>query len=166
MHARVLGATALLLILFAFEAGAADPTLTSVVPGVSIGAAHLGDTRASIRETLGPPESEALDGTIWEYPSKCLSVSFRDDRVQMVTAGSSTEPEKSLKNCASVSIEGGLKFGASVAQAKEMLGAGSERDIGYGYRGLYFREKGLSMRFNADRLHYVAVSPPSAESNN
>lgn len=166
MIARVLGTGALLLASFAFAAGASEPALTSVVPGISVGAAHLGDTRASIQAALGPPEMALLDGKVWEYPSKCLAVTFRDDKVQMASAGNANDPEKAIKDCAGVSVEGGLKFGASIAQVEAVLGAGSERDIGSGCRGLYYKEKGLSMRFNADRLHFVAVSPPNAGSGN
>lgn len=155
------------VLLCAALAGACGPTDSSqptmVRPGAGIGDVAIGMERAEVRRRLGAPESELGNGEIWEYPRRCMAVTFSGDQTRMVTVGHATRPEHALRSCLLVEFEGGLHFGDSMHSAIQALGPGRERDLGLGFKTLNLSSKGLALRFWNDKLHFVAVSAAKSE---
>jgi len=118
--------------------------------------------RPQVEAAWGRPEAEIGAGSVWEYPSRCATLTFsRDGQVSMASVGNDAKPEKLGARCSEYVIAGRLHLGESLAVATEQFpGALKVPEKNPRRFGLHVieNESVLILHFWNDKLHFAAVS--------
>lgn len=146
-----------------YQGNVADP-VTILTPREGLGQISLEADKFRVAEVLGDPERKTSEG-IWEYPSRCLLVTFMDDgRIAMLALSGerSKSPEKLTSECGAIRLAGGHALGASIEEVRRTYPNATPRITRTpGDTSLQDKDLRLTLRFQDGRLVFASVSPPA-----